>query len=58
MRAAADEAEHADPEKWLEEIRGLRRAGKAVDADREWQQFRERSRTFRVADDDLARKKP
>ena len=58
MRAAADEAEHADPEKWLEEIRGLRRAGKAVAADREWQQFRAAFPDFRVADDDLARKKP
>lgn len=58
MRAAADEAEHADPEKWLEEIRDLRRAGKAVDADREWKLFREAFPDFRVADDDLARKQP
>lgn len=58
MRATADEAQHADPAKWLEEIRDLRRAGKAVDADREWKLFREAFPDFRVADDDLARKKP
>jgi hypothetical protein len=56
--ALADEAQHADPEKWLAEIRDLRRAGKANDADREWKLFREAFPDFRVADDDLARKKP
>jgi hypothetical protein len=54
----ADAEEQSDPQKWLEEIRGLRRAGKAVDADREWQLFRDAFPDFRVADDDLARKKP
>lgn len=58
MRSAADEAQRADPDKWLEEIRDLRRAGKAGDADREWKLFREAFPDFRVADDDLARKKP
>ncbi|HKU13098.1 MAG TPA: hypothetical protein VJQ52_01810 [Steroidobacteraceae bacterium] len=47
--------ERSDPEKWLEEIRGLRRAGKAVEADREWQSFRETFPDYTVADDDIAR---
>lgn len=58
MRSAAEQAQHDDPAKWLEEIRDLRRAGKAVDADREWKLFREAFPDFRVADDDLARKQP
>jgi hypothetical protein len=58
-RPAADEdAEQADPAKWLEEIRELRRAGKVVEADRGWLRFREAYPDFPVASDDLARKKP
>ena len=56
-RPAADEdAEHSDPEKWLEEIRELRRAGKVVEADREWQEFGKAFPNFPVATDDRARK--
>ena len=58
-RPAADtDTEQSDPELWLEEIRDLRRAGKVADADREWQEFRKSFPDFRVADDDIARKKP
>jgi hypothetical protein len=53
--AAKADADHTDPDKWLEEIRELRRTGKAEAADREWQLFREAFPDFRVADDDLAR---
>ena len=53
---AAAQAEHPDPDKWLEEIRDLRRKGKGADADREWQSFREAYPDFQVADDDIARK--
>jgi len=52
----AAQAEHADPDKWLEEIRDLRRKGKIADADREWQLFVEAYPDFHVADDDIARK--
>ena len=58
-RPAADEdAEHSDPQKWLEEIRELRRAGKGVEADREWQEFGKAFPNFPVAKDDIARKQP
>jgi hypothetical protein len=59
MRQSADtaaQAEQPEPEKWLEEIRDLRRKGRIVDADREWQQFVEAYPDFEVADDDIARK--
>jgi len=46
----------SDPQKWLEEIRELRRAGKVEDADRAWEQFHKAFPNFPVADDDLARK--
>ena len=52
------DAEQADPAKWLEHIRDLRRAGKAVEADRSWQLFRDAFPDFPVADDDIARKQP
>jgi hypothetical protein len=55
--AADEEAAQIDPQKWLEEIRELRRAGKAAQADRAWQDFRKAYPQFPVADDDLARKK-
>ena len=48
----------ADPAKWLEEIRDLRRAGKTAEADRAWERFREAFPDFAVAEDDIARKKP
>jgi hypothetical protein len=62
-RPAADDeqltrADRSDPAAWLEDIRDLRRAGKAADADREWDRFREAFPDFHVADDDLARRKP
>jgi hypothetical protein len=46
----------SDPQKWLEEIRELRRAGKVEEADRAWEQFHKAFPNFPVADDDLARK--
>lgn len=60
-RPAADEDaersdQRSDPQKWLEEIRELRRAGKAEEADRAWEQFRKAFPSFPVADNDLARK--
>ena len=55
---STERREQSDPEQWLEEIRDLRRAGKVADADREWQEFRKSFPDFRVADDDIARKKP
>jgi hypothetical protein len=60
-RPAADEdteqAElRADPQKWLESIRELRRTGKVEAADRAWQEFHKTYPDFPVADDDLARK--
>jgi hypothetical protein len=58
-RPTADaDAEQADPEKLLEEIRDLRRADKAVEADRAWQHFRKVFPDFPVADDDIARQRP
>jgi hypothetical protein len=53
----ADSAEQSDPEKWLEDIRELRRAGKTAVADREWQHFRSVFPDFSVAADDIARKR-
>ena len=58
VRESAAPAAHSDPEKWLEEIRDLRRAGKRTEADRGWQEFREAFPDYRVADDDVARKQP
>jgi len=60
-RPAADEdAERADlrsdPQKWLESIRELRRAGKGEEADRAWQEFHKAFPNFPVDADDLARK--
>ncbi len=63
MRQSADnstdnsaQAEQRDPEKWLEQIRDLRREGRSDEADREWQRFTEAHPDFEVADDDIARK--
>ena len=55
--AADEEAAQIDPQKWLEEIRELRRAGKVTQADLAWQDFRKAYPQFPVAEDDLARKK-
>ena len=55
---AAAQAEHPNPDEWLEEIRDLRRKGKITDADREWQLFSEAYPDFQVAPDDIARKQP
>ena len=60
-RPAADEDAtradlRSDPQKWLESIRELRRAGKGEEADRAWQEFHKAFPNFPVADDDLARK--
>lgn len=56
--ASPAQAQRADPEAWLKDIRELRRAGKSEEADREWQYFREAFPDFHVADDDIARKQP
>jgi hypothetical protein len=57
-RPTADaDAEQTDPEKWLEEIRDLRREGKTAEADRAWERFLEEYPNFPVAEDDLARRK-
>jgi cytoskeletal protein RodZ len=59
MRQSADaaaQAQQSEPEKWLEDIRELRRKGKIADADREWLRFTEAYPDFEVADDDIARK--
>lgn len=46
---------HADPQKWLEHIRQLRKEGKNRAADREWKQFREEYPDYAVAETDAAR---
>lgn len=46
------------PTAWLEQIRGLRRDGKVLEADEQWRQFSEAYPDFQVAVDDLARPKP
>lgn len=48
---------YSDPERWLEDIRRLRKDGEAAQADREWQRFRAAFPDYPVADADLARKK-
>jgi hypothetical protein len=47
-----------DPERWLEEIRQLRRDRKSRDADIEWEQFRKQFPDYPVAEDDIAAKRP
>lgn len=49
---------HEEPKHWLERIRQLRKDGKAQDADREWQRFREAYPDYTVAETDAARAKP
>jgi hypothetical protein len=46
------------PPEWLEQIRGLRRDSKMLEADEQWRQFSETYPTYQVALDDLARPKP
>lgn len=48
---------YSDPERWLEDIRQLRKDGEIARADREWERFRESFPDYAVADTDLARKK-
>jgi hypothetical protein len=55
--AAAAAPEQPDPAHWLEDIRELRRRGRAAQADREWERFREAYPEYQVAEDDLARTK-
>jgi hypothetical protein len=45
----------ANPERWLEHIRQLRKKNKKDDADREWKTFRERYPNYKVEDNDIAR---
>jgi hypothetical protein len=46
------------PEAWLESIRTLRRAGKVIEADQQWREFRESYPQFEVSEKDSARPKP
>lgn len=48
----------ADPERWLEEIRQLRRDSKSRAADLEWERFRKEFPDYPVAEDDIAAKRP
>jgi hypothetical protein len=50
-------APYPDPERWLEEIRRLRAAGRSEDADREWLRFEAAFPRHVVSPDDVARKK-
>lgn len=62
VSADADDAEidsprtYSDPERWLQDIRQLRKDGKTAEADREWQRFRAAFPNHPVADTDLAKK--
>jgi hypothetical protein len=47
-----------DPHEWLQHIRELREAGKAEEADSEWQKFREAFPDYPVDKDDLAQRAP
>jgi hypothetical protein len=55
---AAGAGVHEEPKHWLERIRQLRKDGKAEDADREWQRFREAYPDYAVAETDAARTRP
>ncbi|HVF18322.1 MAG TPA: hypothetical protein VNA21_15480 [Steroidobacteraceae bacterium] len=55
---AAPAAPRLQPEPWLEQIRTLRREGKVLEADEQWQQFVASYPAFSVERDDLARPKP
>lgn len=55
---AAPAAPRLQPEPWLEQIRTLRREGKVLQADEQWQQFVAAYPAFSVERDDLARPKP
>jgi hypothetical protein len=46
------------PEPWLQQIRTLRREGKVLEADEQWNQFVATYPAFPVATDDVARPKP
>ena len=48
---------YTDPERWLEDIRELRRNGKDREADQEWERFRTAFPHHPVADSDIAVKK-
>ncbi|HEY5808994.1 MAG TPA: hypothetical protein VIT67_13545 [Povalibacter sp.] len=54
---AETERREADPELWLEYIRQLRRDGKAVSANRQWEQFRRTYPDYTVDEADLARRR-
>jgi hypothetical protein len=54
---AAAHSVDLDPQRWLENIRQLRKEGKSTEADREWERFRAAFPDYAVADDDAARKK-
>jgi negative regulator of sigma E activity len=49
---------YTDPERWLEDIRELRRNGKDREADQEWERFRAAFPNHPVADSDMAVAKP
>jgi hypothetical protein len=48
----------AEPQRWLEHIRQLRKDGKSADADAEWKKFLERYPDYPVDQSDAARSKP
>lgn len=48
---------HADPQRWLEHIRELRKNGKSAEADSDWKEFRTRYPDYPVAETDAARSK-
>lgn len=56
--AAMADTQVEEPKHWLERIRQLRKDGKAQDADREWQRFREAYPDYAVAEADAARARP
>lgn len=55
--AAPTPAQYPDPERWLEEIRRLRAAGRSEEADRAWRRFEAAFPQHVVAPDDAARMK-
>jgi hypothetical protein len=55
---SAQRAPRLAPEEWLEQIRTLRREGKVLEADEQWQEFSEAYPNFEVATTDVARPTP
>ncbi|MGH8176891.1 MAG: hypothetical protein ACREV5_11575 [Steroidobacter sp.] len=51
----AQEQAYSEPERWLEDIRKLRKDGRSPEADAEWVRFREAYPDYAVAESDLAK---